>query len=466
MRAVTLLRGGTVVTPTGVLTADVLLRDGRIAAIGRDLEAPGAEVVAAEGRYVLPGGVDPHVHLDTIFRDQRTRDDFTDGTAAALAGGTTTVIDFCIQKRGVGVAETLAGWRALLEEHPPVCDIGAHFGVTDLTPPGVLEELAELPARGIPSFKTYMAYPGRTMLDDGDQRRVMEVAAASGATVLVHAEDGHRIERLIREALAAGEVAPRFHARTRPPETEVAAIERIAEIAERAGARVYVVHVSSAAGVAALVAARERGVRIGGETCPQYLLLDESALDAPVVEAAKFVFTPPPRTAGDRERLWQAIAGGELEVVSTDHCPFDAEGQKRTVEGGDFTTILNGAPGVEHRLVLLHEHGVRTGRLSLERWVELCARAPARRFGLAGRKGELTVGADADVVVFDPERTWTITAAGQRSRVDYTPYEGQSVTGAVERVYLRGRLAVDDGRVVATPGSGEFLARARTEEGA
>ncbi|WP_320670129.1 dihydropyrimidinase [Patulibacter defluvii] len=465
MHALTVLRGGTVVTPEGVRRADVELREGRIARIDEAIEAPGADVVEVGGRYVIPGGVDPHTHLDTVFRDQRTADDFSDGTAAALAGGTTTLIDFCIQPRGVRVGEALERWHARLDVHRPACDIGCHFAVTDLTVPGALADLAALPDRGIPSFKTYMAYPGRTMLEDDGQRQVLDVAARTGATVLVHAEDGHAIEALIARALAAGQVAPRFHARTRPPETEAAAIARIAELAERAGAALYVVHVSSALGVEALVAARERGAAVRGETCPQYLLLDESALDGPVEEAAKFVFTPPPRTAGDRARLWRALADDELAVVSTDHCPFDADGQKRTVEGGDFTTILNGAPGVEQRLVLLHEHGVRRGRISLERWVELCATAPARAFGLAGRKGELTVGADADVVVFDPERRWTITAAAQRSRVDYSPYEGTTVTGTVERVYRGGRLAVDGGRVLAAPGDGAFLPRERPGAG-
>jgi dihydropyrimidinase len=452
------LRGGTVVTAAGTTAADVLVRGERIAAVGIGLGGPEAEVVDVSGRYVLPGGVDPHTHLDVAFRGVPTSDDFTSGTAAALAGGTTSIVDFCLQAKGAGVRETYERWREKLAAHPPLADVGFHFAVTDLAPAGALEELAQLPAEGVASFKTYMAYPGRTMLEDGDLFRVMRVAAQTGATVLVHAENGHVIDVLVQEALAAGRTAPRWHARTRPPGSEAEAVARAAQLAELAGARLYVVHVSCAAALAEVVAARGRGADVVAETCPQYLLIDEARLDAPLEQAVGAVFTPPPRTAVDRGRLWAALADGALDVVSTDHCPFDLA-RKLPVPEPDFTQILNGAPGIEHRLVLLHHFGVRAGRLTLERWVELCATAPARLFGLAGRKGEIVPGADADLVVFDPARAWTITAAAQRSRVDHTPYEGMEVVGAVERVYLRGRLAVDGGEVVAPPGAGAFLRR-------
>jgi dihydropyrimidinase len=448
-----------IVQPAGIGVGDLLMCDGVISEIAPRVEAPDAEVVAVSGRYVIPGAVDPHTHLNTVFRGQRTRDDFRSGTEAALVGGTTCIIDFCLQRPGARVAETFERWVLELAEQGPLTDVGVHFAVTDLTPPNALQEVGELMQRGVTSIKTYMAYPGRMMLEDADQARVMRVAAEAGACVLVHAEDGHEIERLVAAALAQGHVGARWHARTRPPTTEAAAIRRIAGVARRAGARLYIVHISSAEGVQALIDARHGGARVTGETCPQYLLLDETSLDQPMSEAVKYVFTPPPRTEADRERLWRALRDGDLAVVASDHCPFDAGGQKLPEPDGDFTTVLNGVPGIEHRLTLLYSVGVRGGRLSVERWVELCATAPARQFGLAGRKGALTLGADADVVVFNPELEWTLSVAGQRSRVDYTPYEGMHMKGAPERVYTRGRLAVRDGEVVAAARSGRFLRR-------
>lgn len=453
------LRGGTVVAAGGVVEGgDVLVEDGTIALVGagvaEDGAAAGAEVVDARGKLVLPGAVDPHTHLDTVFRGQRTADDFVSGTAAALAGGTTTVVDFALQQRGVGVLETLSAWRERLEAQRPLANVAVHFAVTDLAAPGAEAELALLPREGVTSLKTYMAYPGRTMLEDDDQYRVMRAAARSGQTVLVHAENGRVIDRLVREALEAGQLAPRFHARTRPPELEAEAVARAIRLAGFAGCGLYVVHVSSALAVAPVAAARAAGARVAGETCPQYLVLDEALLDGPDEEAAKYVFTPPPRRAADRERLLRALAAGELSSVGSDHCPFNVGDQKRM--GPAFTEILNGVPGVEQRLTLLHDRGVRSGALSLERWVELCCTAPARLMGLP-RKGALTPGADADLVLFDPLREQTISAATQRSAVDYTPYEGLRVTGAVERVWLRGRLAVDGGEVVARQGSGGYV---------
>jgi dihydropyrimidinase len=455
----TLVRGGRVVTAESEYDADVLAVDGRIARIGIDLDRAEADVVVdAYGRWVLPGGVDPHTHMDMPVGDTSTCDDYTSGTIAAVHGGTTSIVDFCIQQHGQAPLDALATWKRKLAAAAPVCDVGFHLAVTDLSQPAWLAELARLPEHGVTSLKLFMAYKGTLGVDDGTIVRTMRIAAANGSLVLVHAENGDAIAVLVADALAAGHVEPVWHGRTRPPITEAEATARAISLAALTGCRLYVVHVSCAEALEPIVRAQAAGLRVHAETCVQYLLLDETALEKPGFEGAKAVFTPPPRAREQQEHLWRALQTHALEVVSTDHCPFRYADQK-ALGREDFTKIPNGAPGIEHRLVLLHEFGVRTGRLSRARWVELCCTAPARRFGLAPRKGTIAIGSDADLVVFDPERVQKISAATHHSRVDYSLYEGTTVRGAPSAVLVRGTVVVQDGELTAEPPRGVFLHR-------
>lgn len=461
-----LIIGGRVVTASDDYVADVYIEGGTVAAVGRDLR-PGAgagaparadTVIDAAGKYVLPGGVDPHTHLDMPSGDTATCDDFTSGTVAAAFGGTTTIVDFCQQRRGQPLLEALAGWHAKLEQAKPVVDVGFHMAVTDLSGDGALEELARLPDHGVSSYKLYLAYKGTIMVDDTTLFQAMRVTAAGGTLLMVHAENGDVVDVLVREALAAGRTEPRWHAATRPPAVEAEATSRSIRLARLAGCRLYVVHVSCAEAARAIAAARADGWPVWGETCPQYLFVDETALDRPGFEGAKYVFTPPPRTPADQEALWRALTTDVLSVVSTDHCPFTWDGQK-SLGRDDFSRIPNGAPGIENRLHLLHDRGVRAGRLGLNRLVELTSTNPAKLFGLYPRKGTVAVGSDADLVVFDPAKRHRISAAGHHSNVDYNLFEGREVTGAPETVLVRGQIVVDGDTLRAAPGHGRFVRR-------
>jgi len=456
----TLIRNGRVVTAAEDMLADVLVEDETIAQIGRDVSGAGARVIDASGRYVLPGGVDPHTHLEMPFGGTTTCDDFTSGTAAAAFGGTSTIIDFCIQPHGQRFKDAIATWHEKAERCPPVVDYGFHLAVTDLDGGGGPDALARIPAQaGVASFKLFMAYKDALMVDDAAMFRTMRAARASGALVLVHAENGDVIDALIRDALAAGRTDPVWHARTRPPETEAEATHRAIEIARLADCPLYVVHVSCQAALEEIRRGRSRGDSLWAETCIQYLFAEESWLEEPDFGGAKYVFTPPPRTRKDHDILWSALADGTLSAVTSDHCPFRWRDQK-TLGRHDFSQIPNGAPTIEHRLHMLHHHGVRDGRITLNRMVDLFATAPARLFGLYPKKGTIAVGSDADLVIFDPGREVTITARDHHSRVDYNVFEGQHVVGAPVTVLLRGNVVVDDGALVAEPGVGEFVARA------
>jgi dihydropyrimidinase len=460
-----LIRGGRVITATEDFTGDVLITDGVITAVGHGLDAgpdPDLEL-DARGRYVIPGAVDTHTHMRQPVGMTSTIDDFASGTAAAAAGGTTTIVDFAIQRRGEPLHETIATWRRELERTPPYIDVGFHIAVVDLEAPDALAELAELPALGIPSFKLFMAYPGTVMVDDRTMLEVMRVAERTGALVLVHAENGHAVELLTEAAIAAGHRAPVWHARTRPEGAEAEATGRAIELAAIAGCPIYVVHVSCAAALAPVSAARTAGRAVFAETCPQYLLTSEADLERPGFEGAKYVFSPPPRAAHNQDHLWNALATGDLDALASDHCPYLFDGDK-TVGRDDFSLIPNGAPGVHERVILLHHFGVTHGRLSLQRWVELTATTPARLFGLFPRKGTIAPGSDADIVVFDPEREARIAAAAQPSNCDYSLYEGIEVTGMPEHVLVRGEPVVVDGQLLDAAPRGEWLARARFGE--
>jgi dihydropyrimidinase len=454
-----LIKGGRVLTAADDYVGDVYVEGERISLIGESLDVQADKVIDATGKYVLPGAVDPHTHLDMPFGGTVTIDDVESGQTAAAFGGTTCHVDFVIQPQGSTFMAALDDWKSKANGKQ-VIDMGYHMAVTDLKEGGTLEELASLPDEGVTSYKLFMAYKGALMVDDETLFRTMQVAAETGALVMVHAENGDAIDVLVKEALAAGHTEPKYHALTRPPETEGEATNRAIQLARVAGSPLYVVHVSCAEAVEPIAIAREKGWDVWGETCTQYFFVDYTFLERPDFEGAKYVYTPPPRDKANQDVLWNAVRTDILSVVSTDHCAFLWDGQK-TMGKDDFSKIPNGGPGLENRLQMIHEFGVRSGRVSLNRMVELLATAPAKLFGLYPRKGTIAVGSDADIVVFDPEKKVTISAATQHSRSDYNLYEGTEVTGSPEVVLLRGHVLVEDGELVASPGVGQFVARAR-----
>jgi dihydropyrimidinase len=457
-----LIRGGRVITAADDYVADVFVEDERISLIGESLNVTADRLIDAAGKYVLPGGVDPHTHLDMPFGGTVTIDDVESGQTAAAFGGTTTHVDFIIQPKGSTFAEAIDEWRAKANGKQ-VIDMGYHMAVTDLKEGGTLEELATLPDQGITSYKLFMAYKGAIMVDDETLFRVMQVAADTGALVMVHAEHGDAIDVLVREALERGETEPKYHALTRPPETEGEATNRAIQLARVAGCKLYVVHVSCAESVEPIQIAREKGWDVWGETCTQYFFVDYTFLERPNFEGAKYVYTPPPRDKANQDVLWTAVKNDVLSVVSTDHCAFLWDGQK-SLGRDDFSKIPNGAPGLENRVQMIHEFGVRGGRITLNRMVELLSTNPAKYFGLYPRKGTIAVGSDADIVVFDPEKRVTISSATDHSKSDYNLYEGTEVTGTPEIVLLRGNVLVEDGELAAQPGIGQYVARARFGE--
>jgi dihydropyrimidinase len=454
-----LIKGGRIVTAADDYVADIFIEDETVTLIGESLEQPADRVLDAGGKYVLPGGVDPHTHLDMPFGGTVTIDDVESGQTAAAFGGTTTHVDFVIQPQGMSFGDALDEWRGKANGKQ-VIDMGYHMAVTDLREGGTLEELASLPDQGVTSYKLFMAYKGALMVDDETLFRTMQVAADTGALVMVHAENGDAIDVLVKEALAAGNTEPKYHALTRPPETEGEATNRAIQLARVAGSPLYVVHVSCREAVEPIELAREKGWNVHGETCTQYFFVDYTFLERPNFEGAKYVYTPPPRPKENQDVLWNAVRTDVLSVVSTDHCAFLWDGQK-TMGRDDFSKIPNGGPGLENRLHMLHEFGVRGGRISLNRMVELWATNPAKLFGLYPRKGTIAVGSDADIVVFDPEKRHVISASTHHSKVDYNLFEGTEVTGTPEVVLLRGRLLVEGDELVAQPGIGQFIPRAR-----
>ena len=459
-----LIKGGRVITAADDYVGDVFVENERISLIGESLSdtVEADRVIDAAGKYVLPGGIDPHTHLDMPFGGTVTVDDVESGQTAAAFGGTTCHVDFVIQPQGETFAAALDMWKEKANGKQ-VIDMGYHMAITDLNDGGSLEELAGLPEQGVTSYKLFMAYKGALMVDDETLFRSMQVAADSGALVMVHAENGDAIDVLVKEALAAGHTEPHWHALTRPPETEGEATNRAIQLARVAGAPLYVVHVSCREAVEPIALAREKGWDIHGETCTQYFFIDYTHLEQPNFEGAKYVYTPPPRDKANQDVLWNAVRTDVLSAISTDHCAFLWDGQK-TLGRDDFSKIPNGGPGLENRLHMIHEFGVRAGRISLNRMVELLSTNPAKLFGLYPRKGTIAVGSDADIVVFDPERKHTITAAGHHSKIDYNLYEGTEVTGTPEVVLLRGQVLVEGDELVASPGVGQFVARAKFGE--
>jgi len=454
-----LIRGGVVVDVGGERLADVRTGDdGRIAEVASGLVSfPGEQVHDASGKLVIPGGVDAHTHMRMPVGAVRVSDDFVSGTRAAAIGGTTTIIDYVTVTRGDDPMATVATWHSWAE--PSVIDWGLHLTFTEAVPESVVAAGVEA---GITSFKLYLAYPDRLQVDDATVVRLMRVARRHGALVTLHCENGGAIEELRREALAAGRTGVIEHARTRPAVLEGEAVGRAAALAEVTGASIYIVHVSSAPALAAVRSAQERGVDIKAETCPQYLYLDTSRLEGP--DGIDFVCAPPLRDPWHAEELWHGLASGYVHTVATDHCPFWRADRRAGLAGRpggvtDFTDIPGGLPGIETRLTLVWQ-GVRAGRISPSDWVRLCAEAPARTFGLWPAKGSLAVGADADVVVWDPRRRHLLDAENLDMAVDQSPYEGMEATGWPELVLSRGQPVAVDGSFTGEVGWGRYLARA------
>src|SRR5713226_2637418 len=454
----TLITNGHIVTATDDYMGDMLIDGEKIAAIS----TPGAfasqqldTTLDAQGKYIFTGAIDVHTHMELPLPATVASDDFETGTIAAACGGTTTILDFANQRRGHTLAEALHSWHAKAEGKA-VIDYGFHITITDFAaaPEAAMDEMI---AAGVTTFKLLMAYPGTFMVDDDTMYRVLRRSAKLGGLVMVHAENGIVIDLIVREAVAAGHTAPGFHALTRPAILEGEATQRAITLATLAEAPLYVVHVSCAHSLQAIAAARAKGLPVWGETCPQYLYLNDGCYAAPGFEGAKYVCTPPMRTVSDNEALWIGLQRRELQVVSTDHAAFNYHGQKE-LGLNDFTKIPNGLPGVEHRVILLYE-GVREGKLDIHHFVDLVSTTPAKLFGLFPRKGTIAPGSDADLVMFDPERTSTISAATHHQRVDYTPYEGKRVQGVPDTVLLRGRVIVRDGEYAGGEGGGQYLPR-------
>jgi dihydropyrimidinase len=460
----TLIRNGRVVTAVDDYAGDVLVDGERIVTIGARLEVGAdVEVHDATGLLVLPGGVDVHTHLDMSTPTAATVDTFGSGTQAAAFGGTTTLVDFCTPRPGQALLPALEDWHRLRES--ACVDVGAHMIVLDAGANTLAEMAALVRHEGVSSFKLFMAYPGSLMVDDGALFKAMRLAGSQGAMTCVHAENGAVIQALVEEALAEGRTAPKFHATTRPPILEGEAVQRAICLAELADAPLYIVHLSAAEALAAVTEARDRGIAVHAETCPHYLFLNAQEYERAGFDAAKFVMTPPLREHTHQAHLWRGLKTDDLQVVSTDHCPFcfaeQPYGLRYSKQQGvdSFARIPNGAPGIETRLPLVFDGAVVRHGMSLHRFVALTATAPAKLFGLFPRKGTIAIGSDADLVLFDPAERWTIRAAEHHSRVDYSLFEGREVTGRVKKVFARGRCIVDGTRWLGREGAGSFLRR-------
>jgi dihydropyrimidinase len=453
----TLIKGGTVVTASDMYAGDVLVEDEKIAVIGTSLvEIQTDKVIDASGKYVLPGGIDVHTHLDMPFGGATSADDFETGTVAAAFGGTTSVVDFAIQYRGQTLHEAWETWMKKAESKA-VVDYGFHMIITELTDQ-VEGEMDALVREGITSFKLFMAYPGVFMLDDASIFKALLRTGRNGGTICMHAENGGVIDVLVQRALAEGKTAPKYHALTRPARAEAEATHRAIALAEIADVPVYIVHLSAAEALEMVMEARDRGLPAHAETCPQYLFLSYENYEEPDFGGAKYVMSPPLRDKAKQDRLWRGLAFNDLQVISTDHCPFCMKEQKE-LGRNDFSKIPNGAPGIETRMSLVYDGGVRAGRISLNRFVELTSTSPAKIFGLFPRKGTIAPGSDADIVVFDPARKTRLSAKTLHMNVDYNPYEGREVTGVVDTVVSRGRVIVDGGTFTGRAGAGLFLKR-------
>ncbi len=454
----TLIRGGLVITAAEETQADVLVDGERVAALfdpASSLSVSADRVIDATGKYVIPGGVDAHTHMEMPFGGTYASDTFETGTRAAAWGGTTTIVDFAIQKPGGALREGLDAWHAKAEGRCAI-DYGFHMILADVTEDS-LKEMDALVGEGVTSFKLFMAYPGVFYSDDGKILRAMQHASGNGGLIMMHAENGIAIDVLAAQAVAAGRTDPRYHGEVRRSLLEAEATHRAIQLARVAGSPLYVVHVSATEAVEQLTHARDLGLPVFGETCPQYLFLSTDNLAEPDFEGAKYVCSTPLRPRDHQDALWRSLRTDDLSVVSTDHCPFCFSGQKE-LGRGDFTKIPNGMPGVENRMDLLHQ-AVVDGRISRRRWIDLACAAPARMFGLYPRKGTIAPGADADIVLYDPAAEQVMSAATHHMNVDYSAYEGLRTTGRVETVLSRGEVVLDGRTWTGRAGHGRYQPR-------
>jgi dihydropyrimidinase len=452
-----LIKGGTIVTATDQYVGDVFIEGEIIKLVGTQIDLPADRTIDAAGKYVIPGGIDVHTHLDMPFGGSVSADDFESGTIAAAFGGTTTVVDFAIQERGSSMRQAWETWMGKAEGKAAI-DYGFHMIMREFNSQ-LSREMGDLVREGVTSFKLFMAYPGVFMLDDASIFRAMQRSGEVGATICMHAENGGVIEVLTEQALAKGHTAPKWHALTRPARAEAEATHRAICLAEIADVPVYIVHLSAAEALEKVAEARDRGLPAYAETCPQYLFLSYDNYEEPGFDGAKYVMSPPLRAKEKQKDLWRGLRNNDLQLVATDHCPFCMKDQKQ-LGRDDFSKIPNGAPGVETRMSLLFDGGVVPGNISLNRWVEITSTAPAKIFGMFPRKGTVAPGSDADLVIFDPNGSTTWTAQTHHSRADYQPYEGRTTKGSSDVVISRGNVVVDGGKFTGKAGAGRYLRRA------
>jgi len=455
----TLIKGGTIVNADATTAADVLIDGERIALIGEALDVEADRTLDATGRWVIPGAIDVHTHMELPFGGTSAKDTFETGTRAAAFGGTTTIVDFAVQSKGKSLRDGLDAWHAKAEGKATI-DYGFHMIMSDVTDE-TLAEMDELVAEGVTDFKLFTAYPGVFFSDDGAIFRAMQRTVSNGGLILMHAENGLAIDVVAAQNAEAGNTDPYYHGVSRSPVLEGEATNRVIRLAQVAGVPVYIVHLSAAEALDEVRRARDDGLPAYAETCPQYLFLTLDDLGNGF-EGAKFVCSPPLRPAEHADELWKGLVKDDLQVVSTDHCPFDFHGQKE-MGRGDFRKVPNGLPGVENRVDLLHSGGVAAGRITPNRWVEIVSAAPARMFGMP-QKGAVAVGADADIVIYDPNRRHTISARTHHMDVDYSCYEGWELIGGSDVVLSRGKVIVDGEEWLGTAGDGRFLKRQPTGE--
>lgn len=459
-----LIKNGRVVTATDDYYADIFIENETITTIGRNLDIAADQIIDASHRLIIPGGIDPHTHLDMPFGGTVSADDFETGTRAAAHGGTTTLIDFAIQSKGKSTLEALDTWHKKAEGKTAI-DYGFHMIITDMEE-GRISEMRKLADEGITSYKLFMAYPGVLYVDDGTIYRVMRKAAENRTIICMHAENGIVIDEIVKETLKKGHTEPKYHSLSRPTRMEAEGVHRAISIAEVAKVPLYIVHLSCADALEQVVLARDRGVPVFGETCPQYLFLDNSYYEKANFEGAKYVMTPALREKWNQEELWRGLQFGDLQSISTDHCPFRFKEQKELGKD-DFSKIPNGAPGVENRLSLVYNGGVVAGRISVNKFVELTSTAAAKMFGLFPKKGTIAIGSDADIVVFNPDRKEKISVNNKithNMRVDYNTYEGFDVQGISETVISRGKVIIENCDYIGRKGDGQFIKRALYSE--
>lgn len=457
-----IIKNGIIVTAADTYQADLCIENGIIAQIGSQLDETGAEIIDAAGSYIFPGGIDPHTHLDMPFGGTVTKDDFETGTMAAAFGGTTTVIDFCLTTKGKPLKAAVEAWHAKAKEKA-VIDYGFHLQIVEANEAALNELPAMINEEGITSLKVFMAYKNQFQADDETLFRTLLAAKELGALVMVHAENGDVIDYLVKKALQEGNTAPIYHALTRPPEAEGEATGRAAALTGLAKSQLYVVHVSCAEAAEKIAAARNSGIDIWGETCPQYLVLDQSYLEKPDFEGAKYVWSPPLREKHNQEILWNALKTGQLQTLGSDQCSFDFEGQK-DLGKDDFSKIPNGGPIIEDRVSILYSEGVVGGRISLNQFVDIMSTKAAKLFGLYPQKGTIAVGSDADLVIFNPDVKRVISAETHHMAVDYNPFEGMEVTGEPVSVLSRGEFVIKNKLFTGQAGAGQFIKRAKYGE--